>query len=98
MHTAPADRRVLCSSNDMQDPQHARHGLQAVLVRQSARLLKAALLETDERSKLEGELVSGIEVIKCSAWEARLSLSRPTDYDVGVENSGPSTGSGPLLC
>ena len=44
---------------------------QAVLVRASARLLKRALSETDERSKLEGELVSGIEVVKCSAWEVR---------------------------
>jgi ABC-type bacteriocin/lantibiotic exporter with double-glycine peptidase domain len=31
--------------------------------------LKAALTHTDERTKLEGELVGGIEVVKCSAWE-----------------------------
>ena len=41
------------------------------MVQASAALLRRALLETDERSKLEGELVSGIEVIKCSAWEVR---------------------------
>ena len=51
--------------------QQTAAALQAVLVRASARLLKRALSETDERSKLEGELVSGIEVVKCSAWEVR---------------------------
>ena len=61
---------------------------QAVLVRASARLLKRALSETDERSKLEGELVSGIEVVKCSAWEVRAPRGRParhihrTGYDL----------------
>ena len=47
---------------------------QAVMVQVSARLLKSALLETDERSKLEGELVSDIEVVKCSTWEVRWQL------------------------
>ncbi len=42
---------------------------QALLVRRSARLLKRALAQTDERSKLEGEVIGGIDVIKCSAWE-----------------------------
>lgn len=42
---------------------------QALLVRQSARLLKRALAQTDERSKLEGEVIGSIDVIKCSAWE-----------------------------
>ena len=46
-------------------------------MRTSARLLKRALSETDERSKLEGELVSGIEVVKCSAWEVRALVQRP---------------------
>jgi hypothetical protein len=40
-------------------------------VRRSARLLKQALSQTDERSKLEGEVIGGIDVIKCSAWEVR---------------------------
>jgi hypothetical protein len=43
--------------------------MQALLVRRSARLLKQALSQTDERSKLEGEVIGGIDVIKCSAWE-----------------------------
>lgn len=38
-------------------------------MRRSARLLKQALNQTDERSKLEGEVIGGIDVIKCSAWE-----------------------------
>jgi hypothetical protein len=46
--------------------------MQALLVRQSARLLKQALSQTDERSKLEGEVIGGIDVIKCSAWEVRI--------------------------
>ena len=58
---------------------------QAVLVRASARLLKRALSETDERSKLEGELVSGIEVVKCSAWEVR-------SWDSHDQNLRGSTG------
>ena len=44
--------------------------LNMVLMRKSASLLKAAMSHTDERTKLEGELVGGIEVVKCSAWEA----------------------------
>lgn len=39
----------------------------------SQRLLKSALQFTDERAKLEGELMGGIDVVKCSAWEVRLS-------------------------
>ena len=44
-------------------------GVQAVLVRISARLLKRTLLRTDERAKLEGELLDGIDVVKCMTWE-----------------------------
>lgn len=47
------------------------HLLQAVLVRISARLLKKTLLRTDERAKLEGELLDGIDVVKCMTWEVR---------------------------
>lgn len=43
--------------------------VQAVLVRISARLLKKTLLRTDERAKLEGELLDGIDVVKCMTWE-----------------------------
>lgn len=43
--------------------------VQAVLVRKSAQLLKKALAQTDERSKLEGEVIGGIDVVKCCAWE-----------------------------
>ncbi|CAK0780401.1 hypothetical protein CVIRNUC_005040 [Coccomyxa viridis] len=42
---------------------------QAWLVRQAVRLQKKALLFTDERSKLEGELLNGIDVVKCNSWE-----------------------------
>ena len=43
-------------------------------MRISARLMRQSLQFTDERSKLEGELVGGIDVVKCSAWEVRPSL------------------------
>ena len=43
--------------------------MQAWLVRQAVRLQKKALLFTDERSKLEGELLNGIDVVKCNSWE-----------------------------
>jgi hypothetical protein len=43
--------------------------LQAMMVRMSSKLLRQALQFTDERAKLEGELVSGIDVVKCAAWE-----------------------------
>lgn len=46
--------------------------VQAVLVRISARLLKKTLLRTDERAKLEGELLDGIDVVKCMTWEVSL--------------------------
>ena len=39
------------------------------LMRWTSELLKSTLAHTDERTKLEGELVGGIEVVKCSAWE-----------------------------
>ena len=45
------------------------------MVRVSARLQKEALSFTDERAKLEGELIAGIEVVKCNAWEVRLSFA-----------------------
>ena len=44
-------------------------GLQAVLVRISARLLKKTLTHTDERAKVEGELLDGMDVVKCMTWE-----------------------------
>jgi len=40
-------------------------------VRISARLLKKTLQFTDERAKLEGELLDGIDVVKCMTWEVR---------------------------
>ena len=46
--------------------------VQAWLVRNAVRLQKEALLFTDERSKLEGELLNGIDVVKCNSWEASL--------------------------
>lgn len=50
------------------------------LMRWTGELLKATLAHTDERTKLEGELVGGIEVVKCSAWEppflGRITLAR----------------------
>ena len=46
--------------------------LQAVLVRISARLLKTTLQHTDERAKLEGELLDGVDVVKCMTWEVRM--------------------------
>ena len=45
------------------------------MVRVSARLQKEALSFTDERAKLEGELIAGIEVVKCNAWEVRLGFA-----------------------
>ena len=44
--------------------------LNMIMMKTSGAMLKAALAHTDERTKLEGELVGGIEVVKCSAWEA----------------------------
>ena len=54
---------------------------QAYLVRIGVRLQKEALLFTDERGKLEGELLNGIDVVKCNSWEVRESpLSCPTRF------------------
>lgn len=47
------------------------------MVRVSARLQKEALAFTDERAKLEGELISGIEVVKCNAWEVCAPAAAP---------------------
>ena len=52
--------------------------MQAVLVRISARLLKKTLLRTDERAKLEGELLDGIDVVKCMTWEVSLLTYMPS--------------------
>ncbi|KAG2427456.1 hypothetical protein HXX76_012392 [Chlamydomonas incerta] len=44
----------------------------AAIVAASNRALKAALGHTDERTKLEAEMMAGMEVVKCSAWEQPL--------------------------
>ncbi|GMH44339.1 hypothetical protein BSKO_12273 [Bryopsis sp. KO-2023] len=46
--------------------------IQAVIVKRTATFVKKAVFSTDERAKLEGELLSGIEVVKCNAWEKPL--------------------------
>jgi len=43
--------------------------MQGYLVKLSFLYLRKSLAFTDERSKLESELLSGIDVVKCSAWE-----------------------------
>lgn len=40
----------------------------------SARLLKKTLTHTDERAKVEGELLDGMDVVKCMTWEVITSL------------------------
>ena len=40
-----------------------------MLVRLSAKLMRAALQYTDERAKIEGELLSAMDVVKCATWE-----------------------------
>ena len=52
-------------------------GAQAWLVRQAVRYQKEALQFTDERSKLEGELLNGIDVVKCNSWEVRALCQSP---------------------
>lgn len=64
--------------------------MQALLVRKSAQLLKKALSQTDERSKLEGEVVGGMDVVKCCTWE----VGPPARQ---LRRSGPKGGSGPGL-
>ncbi|PNW84295.1 hypothetical protein CHLRE_04g228650v5 [Chlamydomonas reinhardtii] len=44
----------------------------AAIVAASNRALKDALGHTDERTKLEAEMMAGMEVVKCSAWEQPL--------------------------
>ena len=51
--------------------------VQAWLVRNAVRLQKEALLFTDERSKLEGELLNGIDVVKCNSWEVCTQVLAP---------------------
>lgn len=43
--------------------------VQGIVVRMTAKLVKKSLLNTDERAKVETEMVEGIEVVKCNAWE-----------------------------
>ena len=47
--------------------------LQSFLVRMSARLMKKTLQFTDERAKIEGELLAAMDVVKCSTWEVLLT-------------------------
>eukprot|EP00798_Chlamydomonas_sp_ICE-L_P022904 gene22904-30080_t len=62
--------------------------LNLVLVSWSAFLLKTALGHTDERTKLEGELMGGMEVVKCSSWESpfladqNIAAARQKELDV----------------
>lgn len=46
--------------------------LQAWLMRKAQAVMRSNLQYTDERSKLEGELMAGIDVAKCYAWEVSL--------------------------
>ena len=48
-------------------------------MRNAVRLQKEALLFTDDRGKLEGELLNGIEVVKCNSWEVQLFASPHLD-------------------
>jgi hypothetical protein len=61
---------------------------QAWMVRLGAKLQKEALAFTDERAKLEGELIAGIEVVKCNAWEARAPPRATPWYQAG-RRGGP---------
>ena len=74
-HTAPQQRCTCLPSCCTEGEGSSTCNLQAWLVRQAVRLQKKALLFTDERSKLEGELLNGIDVVKCNSWEVR---ARPT--------------------
>ena len=38
-------------------------------MRKSAQLLKKTLQFTDDRAKIEGELLAAMDVVKCSTWE-----------------------------
>ena len=53
---------------------------QSWMVRLIVKRLRASLKFTDERAKVESELLSGIEVAKCSTWEAsfwnRIAVTR----------------------
>ncbi len=51
-------------------------------MRVGVRLQKEALLFTDERGKLEGELLNGIDVVKCNSWEVRVLISSAQLEDV----------------
>ncbi len=46
--------------------------MQAYMVRLSSQYMRESLQFTDERSKVEGELLGGMEVVKCSAWEVEI--------------------------
>jgi hypothetical protein len=73
------------------------------MVRLTTVLLKKSLGLTDERAKLEGELLAGMEVVKCNAWEVRRSApARPsslprlfpatinTAYKTAASKAGPA--------
>ena len=62
---------VSISARQFKERSNLLSGMQAVLVRISARLLKETLQYTDERAKLEGELLDGVDVVKCMTWEVR---------------------------
>ena len=46
-------------------------------MRISSKLMRKSLRFTDERAKFEGELLGGIDVVKCSAWEVRPPFAHP---------------------
>lgn len=83
----PTSRRSTQSAFDTRTPPLC---FQAWLVRMSSRLMRKSLLYTDERSKLEGELIGGIEVVKCSAWEVRCQTlaATPLVKSCGVRGDG----------
>ena len=60
---------VLCSPQTLLRMHASVLRSQTLLVRKAAGVTRRSLQHTDERGKLEGELVGGIDVVKCMAWE-----------------------------
>ena len=64
---------------------------QGVLVAGGARYLNRSLVHTDERAKVEAELLAGIEVVKCATWEvSRGLLAQERGIVLRAEDEAPS--------
>lgn len=67
-HCAPFVLDVWCAKRRQGESRRGA-GVQTYMVKLSMRILKSSMTHSDNRTKLESDMVTGIEAVKTAAWE-----------------------------